>query len=141
MDAEVANYLPDALMVNVPAIDQQHAELFARLAHLKTVCIEANCLPSTEADALIEALNVHYATEESFAKQASLDFSIHAEKHSRMLNGIVKTLNQARDGHMDIFSLIRYVEYWFERHITEEDKHLGQQLQAHLGGRAEIGQS
>ena len=28
----------------------------------------------------------------------------------------------------DVFGLIRYVEYWFERHITEEDKGLGESL-------------
>jgi hemerythrin-like metal-binding protein len=128
MNANIATFLPEALLIDVPEVDEQHANLFASLAHLKDRCIELNCLPPDDAAQLLEALTVHCATEESLAKHAGLDFAVHAKKHSEMLKGIGKTVNEVQQGRMDVFSLIRYIEYWFERHITEEDKPLGLSL-------------
>ncbi|UCV01827.1 bacteriohemerythrin [Dechloromonas denitrificans] len=132
MNDQIAVFLPDSLVVNVPEIDEQHAELFARLASLKSLCIEANCLPSDQAEALLEALRIHCSTEEAFAERAGLDFTVHANKHRTMLKGIEKTLAQVRQERMDIYSLIRYIEYWFERHIREEDIDLGAELQQRI---------
>ena len=128
MNDQVAVFLPASLLLNVPEIDDQHAELFARLSSLKSLCIEANCLPTDQAEALLEALRIHCATEEGLALEAGLDFAVHASKHQVMLKGIAKTLDQVRQERMDIYSLIRYIEYWFERHIREEDMVLGQEL-------------
>lgn len=136
MNANIAIFLPEALFIDVPEVDEQHATLFASLARLKDRCVELNCLPADDAAELIEALTVHCATEESLAIQAGLDFTIHAHKHLEMLKGIVKTVNEVQEGRMDVFSLIRYVEYWFERHIMEEDKGLGLRLQMTLHGGA-----
>jgi len=129
MNAETSFFLPDALIINVPAIDDQHAGLFARLAHLKDLCIESNCLPSVEADTLLECLSVHCATEEYMAAQVGLDFAEHAQKHQKMLKAIARTLHEVKEGRTDVFSLIRFIEYWFERHISEEDRPLGRNLQ------------
>lgn len=129
MNDQIAVFLPDSLVLNVPELDDQHAALFARLSKLKSLCIEANCLPTDQAEALLESLRVHCATEEALALEAGLDFSIHAGKHQAMLKGIAKTLEQVRQEHMDVYSLIRYIEYWFERHIREEDMALGVELQ------------
>lgn len=130
MNAENAIYLPIELLIDVPEIDDQHAELFARLEQLKVHCIDMNCMPLDEADALFTALSIHCETEEHFAKKAEIDFSTHAFKHQKMLRGIYRTLQEVRDGRMDVFSLIRFIEYWFERHIIDEDKPLGVLLQA-----------
>ena len=129
MNNQIAVFLPDSLVINVPEIDEQHAGLFARLSNLKALCIEANCLPSDQAEALLDALRIHCATEEALALQAGLDFAVHASKHQVMLKGIEKTLEQVRQERMDVYSLIRYIEYWFERHIREEDIDLGLELQ------------
>lgn len=129
MNDQIAVFLPDSLVINVPEIDEQHAELFAGLARLKSLCIEANCLPSDQAEALLETLRIHCSTEEAFAERAGLDFTVHAAKHRAMLKGIEKTLAQVRQERMDIYSLLRYIEYWFERHIREEDIELGLELQ------------
>lgn len=136
MNADTAVFLPDALIINVPEVDEQHAGLFARLAHLKHRCIETNCLPGEDAIGLLESLRIHCATEERLANQANVDFTAHAKKHQQMLKGIEKTLHDVRNGKTDIFSLIRYIEYWFERHINEEDKELGRHLQKALGSVA-----
>lgn len=129
MNSETAFFLPDLLLVNVSQIDEQHAELFARLAHLKDLCIESNCLPEAEADGLYQALNIHCATEEQLALQAGIEFSAHAAKHGKMLKAIGHTLEEVKQGRTDVFSLIRFIEYWFERHIREEDQPLGVRLQ------------
>ena len=42
-----------------------------------------------------------------------------------MLRGIRKMLDDMEKPGADVFSLIRYVDYWFERHIQEEDRNLG----------------
>lgn len=129
MNAEYAVFLPDALVINVPEVDEQHAGLFASLARLKDRCVESNCLPAEDGARLLEILRVHCATEEALAREAGLEFSSHAAKHQQMLKGIAKTLDEVRDGHTDAFSLIRYLEYWFERHIREEDIGFGKCLQ------------
>ena len=128
MNSETAVFLPDLLVVDVVEIDEQHAELFARLAQLKDACIEFNCLPAAEADALLQSLSIHCDTEEKLAVMAGLDFTNHAIKHQKMLKGIAHTLDEVRAGRTDVFSLIRFIEYWFERHILEEDKALGKHL-------------
>lgn len=130
MNAENANFLPVELMIEVDEVDDQHAELFARLAHLKDLCIEKNGLPVKEADELFAALCLHCDTEERLANEAGIDFAMHAFKHQKMLRGIYRTLQEVREERMDVFSLIRFIEYWFERHIIEDDKPLGVQLQS-----------
>jgi hypothetical protein len=46
-----------------------------------------------------------------------------------MLAAITHAVNEVREGRMDVFSVLRYIEYWFERHIREEDLNLGRNLQ------------
>lgn len=121
--------LPRELLVDVPVIDRQHDELFTQFEALKAVCLERNALPVGEAEALLEALAVHFATEEKFALDAGIDFGRHGEKHRKMLAGVRKMLDGVVAGDLDAFSLIRYLDYWFERHIREEDKALGRNLQ------------
>jgi len=129
MNADHAVFLPNALVINVPVVDEQHAGLFASLARLKDRCVESNCLPTEDAARLLEILSVHFATEEALAREAGLEFSVHAAKHQQMLKGIAKTIEEVHEGHTDAFSLIRYLEYWFERHIREEDIDFGLRLQ------------
>src|SRR6185369_958764 len=105
MNADHAVFLPDALLINVPEIDAE------------------------DAAKLLEILRTHCATEEALAREAGLEFSSHAAKHQQMLKGIAKTLDEVGEGHTDAFSLIRYLEYWFERHIREEDIGFGLRLQ------------
>lgn len=129
MGNQLSIFLPRELLVDVPTIDRQHDELFAQFEAMKAICLEQNALPVAEAEALLEALAVHFATEEKFALDAGIDFGRHGEKHRRMLAGVRKMLDGVIVGELDAFSLIRYLDYWFERHIREEDKMLGRSLQ------------
>lgn len=129
MDTVSSSFLPDALVIGIPQIDEQHAGLFRRLVALKIACIEANDLSSDEADGLLDALREHCATEERLASEAGLDFASHTATHRKMLGEIARTLAHVRAGKTDAFSIIKYLGYWFERHIREEDKVFGRNLQ------------
>ena len=128
MNRETETFLPGALIVNIAEMDDQHAELFSRLSKLKDICIEANTLPAGEAESLLDLLRVHCATEEKLANESGLVFTEHARKHKNMLTAITKAIKEVQEGKIDVFSVLRYVEYWFERHITEEDLNLARNL-------------
>lgn len=123
------HFLPAELVVNIALMDDQHAYLFARLEALKSLCIAQNALPKPEAEALYQTLVEHCDSEAALAKAAGLDFQQHDLKHRAMLAGIRKMINEVLHERLDVFSLIRYVDYWFERHILDEDKHLGAALE------------
>lgn len=116
-----AYFLPNALVLGVPEIDAEHAKIFERLVALKAEHIESNSFPADAAEALLAALRSHFATEERLAELAGLDFVAHTDKHERMLNLVAMNLGKMRSGGVDCFTLYRYLGYWFERHIEEED--------------------
>jgi polyisoprenoid-binding protein YceI len=58
-------------------------------------------------------------------------------KHKDMLTAITKAIKEVQEGKTDVFSVLRYVEYWFERHITEEDQNLARNLQQVSSGMFE----
>jgi hemerythrin-like metal-binding protein len=124
MDSDCMTFLPEALTLCIEEIDDQHGNLFALLAEIKANCLVSNELPHERATRLIEFLREHFCTEEKLAADAGYDFSEHACKHVKMVSAIEKGLSEVEAGMQDVFSLLRYVEYWFERHIAEEDRPL-----------------
>ncbi len=118
-------FLPEALVLSVKEIDGQHEALFALLEEIKVTCIASNELPMARARELINFLHEHFRTEEDLAAHAGYDFSAHARKHLKMVAAIEKGLTEVIEGKQDVFSVLRYVDYWFERHIVEEDRPLG----------------
>ena len=128
MRGDTAYFLPGSLVLAVPEIDEQHRELFAKLTEIKIICIEENCLPDASAEALLDFLQLHFATEERLAKAAGYDFSKHAAKHEIMITAIRQGIAKVRLGKKDVFGLLKFVEYWFERHIREEDLPLSKVL-------------
>lgn len=117
--------LPAELITGLPEIDDQHEALFGRLAFLKDLCLRTRHLPLSEAEALLQELREHYETETRLAEAAGMDFSEHARQHEVMLLAVTKTLKEVVEGRANVFWLIRYLDYWFERHIAEEDVLLG----------------
>lgn len=128
MPADPSIFLPVALVLEVPEIDDQHRALFAQLEEIKAICVEVNYLPVAHAEKLVQDLKVHFATEERLAIAVGYDFAEHARKHEKMLSAIYKGMDKVSNGSKDVFGVLRYVEYWFERHIAEEDKPLGIRL-------------
>jgi len=128
-------FLPTPLVIGIPQVDAQHDDLFRRLVVLKGVCLSEGSLPPAEADALLAALVEHYATEEQLAERCGIDFTGHTGEHQEMLRLVSKSLNEVLEGRADVFSTLRYVEYWFERHIAHDDRQLGASALAALAAR------
>lgn len=125
MNADPRRFLPLSLQLGIPEIDAQHEALFAQLVALKRLCLKNNFLPAAEAEDLLVALRTHFAVEEAYAEQAQVEFSHHVKQHQQLFNEVSKALTDAVAGQADIFGVLRYIEYWFERHIAVEDKQLG----------------
>lgn len=129
MDLVKAAFLPASLSVGIPLIDDQHADLFARLAALKEISLARNHVPDDELDSLLDFLAEHFATEEQMAREANLSFEAHIRTHNAVLRGIRRLAGLVHEGDADVYGLIKYIEYWFEKHILDEDKHLAFNLQ------------
>lgn len=117
-----AGLLPEALLVDLPEIDQQHEEIFIRIESLKTACFESVHVAIDEFDALLDFFAQHFATEERIAEEAGIDFAEHARIHDDTLRLLRKGLDEVLSGGQDAHSFLRYAEYWFERHISEDDR-------------------
>ena len=114
--------LPEALLVDLPEIDSQHEEIFSRIELLKAGCFESRYVDIAESHALLTVFEQHFATEERIAEESGLDFSAHAKTHRDTLFLLRKALGDVLSGAKDAHSFLRYAEFWFERHIREDDK-------------------
>ena len=73
----------------------------------------------------------HFSTEAHYAAEAGIDFTAHTIRHQTMLEQVTKALKGASAANADVFGVLRYVEYWFERHIANEDQELADKLLPH----------
>ena len=122
MEINRAAVLPEALRIDLPEIDAQHEEIFQRIESLKTVCFDSAPPPLEDFDSLLDYVKFHFATEERVAGESRVDFVDHGRVHRKNLSALRKAFSQVRHGKRDVHSFLRYAEYWFERHIAEEDK-------------------
>ena len=130
MESNLTGLLPEALLIGVPEIDVQHEEIFRRIEALKAKSFGSGPPSLDEFDSLLDYLEWHFASEERLALQRGVDFAEHARVHQENLQTLRKTLRAVRDGSREVHSFLRYIEYWFERHITEEDKPFGYSLRS-----------
>lgn len=136
MEIKLTGLLPEALVIDLPEVDAQHEEIFTRIESLKVACFEGNDPGIEMFDELLAFLGHHFATEERIAQESGLEFSLHAKTHRDSLYMLNKVLNEVRRGVCDVHSFLRYVEYWFERHILERDKPFGLGLKSLLANRS-----
>jgi len=122
--------LPQALVIDQPEIDVQHEQIFTRIESLKIACVESTNQVLEIFDDLLLFLGEHFATEERIAQESGLEFSGHAKTHRDSLYMLSKALDEVRRGVRDVHSFLRFIEYWFERHILEEDKPFGVRLKS-----------
>jgi len=113
--------LPNNLFTHIPEIDFEHNELFEFLEGFKEYCFDLSPIPQLKRDALYVMLTTHFETEASMAEKAGGDFKGHETAHINMLEVVSKTLNQMSSKNSDLYSLIRYINYWFEKHILSYD--------------------
>ena len=130
MDISSRGLLPELLVLDIPEVDAQHEGIFYRIENLKFHCIEQNELPEAVVDDLLNYLSTHFATEERIAAELQLDFTEHAQMHRETLTTLRGWVRVVLSGHCDVFSFLRYLEIWFERHIREEDQPFAAELHA-----------
>jgi len=139
METFSSGLLPVELMVEHHELDSQHDEIFGCIEQLKESLLEVDALTPEKLQRLVDHFDHHFATEARLAKEAMIDFSRHGEEHGRNLRLLHKACDELRAGKLELRAFLRYLEYWFEHHINEYDKPLGQRLadrSATLGGRS-----
>ncbi len=131
MEINLAGLLPEALLIDLPEIDAQHEEIFRRIESLKLACIGSGPIPFEDFDSLLAYLKYHFDSEERLANEMGIDFLDHATVHRENLHALCKAFDEVRGGARDVHSFLRYAEYWFERHIAEEDKPFATKVRSH----------
>jgi hemerythrin-like metal-binding protein len=130
MEIPAKGLLPAELMLGIADIDAQHEAIFYRIENLKASCLDTGELPDHVADDLLAYLAEHFASEETCAGEAGVDFATHHDKHEATLVALRHWVHRVQSGRTDIFSLLRYLEIWFERHILEEDQPFARKILA-----------
>ena len=128
MEIRREDLLPETLAVEIPAMDVQHEQIFVHLEALKQACFGNSHLPAEEFKQLLNALEQHFIDEEHLALDAGIEFSRHAEVHKDNIVSLKDTLDIVLTGLSDPYSFLRYMEFWFERHIVQWDKPFANQL-------------
>jgi hemerythrin len=128
MDVSARGLLPELLIMGIPEVDAQHEGIFYRIENLKFLCIEQNALPQTAVEELLAYLREHFKTEERIAEASRIEFSAHTKAHNDTLTTLTGWAGVVLSGQRDVFSFLRYLEIWFERHIREEDQPFAAQL-------------
>lgn len=124
------SFLPEVLRTGIDEIDGQHADLFLQVNVIEQHCIDQNGLRREDADALLESLRRHFDTEEQFAEGMGLDFSAHRTRHEQMYRTVALALDRGVLRLESVFGVVRYLQYWFERHIAHDDQPLSNALSA-----------
>jgi hemerythrin len=130
MEIPAKGLLPAELMLGIASIDAQHEGIFYRIENLKAACVDTGDLPDHVAEDLLAYLEEHFASEEACAVEAGVSFSTHHTKHDATLVALRQWVARVQSGQSSIFSLLRYLEIWFERHILEEDQPFARQVLA-----------
>ncbi|KFB69511.1 hemerythrin family protein [Candidatus Accumulibacter vicinus] len=122
MEINSTGLLPEALVIDLPEIDAQHEEIFQRIESLKGASFGNEPVCFSAFDSLLDYLEHHFSTEKRMAREVGIDFLDHDAVHRENLQSLRKAFDEVRNGARDVHSFLRYAEYWFERHISEEDK-------------------
>ena len=128
MTGKLTGFLPAALMTGEAELDAQHDGIFSRIDRLKKLSFESDTLPAAEVRELLDFLANHFATEERLAQAAKIEFFLHGQEHGRNLRLLDKAVNELENGKLDRHTFLRYLEYWFEQHITDFDKRFAARL-------------
>lgn len=128
MTGKLTGFLPAALMTGEAELDAQHDGIFSRIDRLKKLAFESNTLPAADVRELLAFLANHFATEEQLAKAADIEFLVHGQEHARNLRLLDKAVSELEGGKLDRHTFLRYLDYWFEQHITDFDKRFAARL-------------
>ena len=124
-------------LVDHPMIDRQHAEIHSLLSSVTDEYLKTGKLHSQRVQRLLVLIGQHFATEEQLAKKAALPFTEHAKVHNDNLQQMRDSFDLVAEGLSDTTAFLRYVDFWFMRHILQFDKPFAADLNAHASKRGE----
>lgn len=122
MAGDCPDSLPDDYFVDYCEIDKQHTEIYAQLAALSAEYLDSGELPVIGFQHLLQLIEQHFAAEEALAAQAAIPFAEHTKVHHDNLQQMRDTFDIVQNGLSDPVAFIRYVDFWFLRHIVLFDK-------------------
>lgn len=128
MKPQSPGMLPMGLMVDNAELDAQHDALFALIERLKNDAMAAGSLAPEVLHDMAQRFEEHFATEERLANEAGIEFLVHHEEHAKNLRLLHKAVGEIGAGKLDLHTFLRYIEYWFEQHITGYDKRFASRL-------------
>ncbi len=126
--------LPIELMIDHAEVDSQHDEIFSRIEAMKESSLLSDAASHDDVASLITCFADHFATEERLAREAGIEFSAHVREHDQALRLLNKAFVDLGSGRLDLRTFLRYLEFWFEQHINEFDKPLGNRLSGRSSG-------
>ena len=130
MEKTLRGILPDGMLTNSLSIDSEHEEIFSRIQLLQREDLEAGDRFVGQMTDLLTCLADHFATEEKLAADAGVVFFLHGQNHAQNLRLLTKAIEEVKGGRMEPRIFLRYIDYWFEQHISEFDQPFVRQLQA-----------
>ena len=122
-------------LVGHSMIDQQHAEIHSLLSSVRGEYQKTGKLHTQRVQRLLVLIGQHFATEEQLAKKAALPFAEHAKVHNDNLQQMRDSFDLVAEGLSDTNAFLRYVDFWFMRHILQFDKPFAAELNAHSSAR------
>jgi hemerythrin len=109
-------------VIDLPEIDAQHEEIFQRIESLKAACFGSEPISFLRSTACSIIWSTISPPKSALPGKSAVDFLDHDAVHRENLQSLRKAFDEVRNGARDVHSFLRYAEYWFERHISEEDK-------------------
>ncbi|MEW6413448.1 MAG: bacteriohemerythrin [Candidatus Zixiibacteriota bacterium] len=129
----------DSLSVGVDEIDTQHKNLLAMINRLQESISRGTGRSEIGGvlTELVRHMSEHFAAEEKLMLSAGFPYySDHRARHYVFHKTIVNLLKGLRrDQNMSAFQLLALLRDWWQTHILEEDKKLGDYLSARSQSR------
>lgn len=129
MEKNLRGILPEGMLTDNFSIDTEHEEIFSRIQRLQREDLETEDRFFGQMTDLLTCLADHFATEEQLAADAGVVFFVHGQNHAQNLRLFTKAIDEVKGGRMEPRIFLRYIDYWFEQHISEFDKPFVRQLQ------------
>jgi len=116
----------EAFSVKVESLDQQHRELFARVAALSSALSrgEGGIVADSVLAGLVAYANQHFADEEALTAHHEFpSLSSHRAEHDKFRKQIAIFLEDHKQGKLGVpAQLLLFMQRWLKQHVTHTDK-------------------
>ena len=121
--------------IGVKQIDDQHRQLFELINNMydKIKRDAEHSAPIEALDALLDYTNYHFKEEEIFmVKNDYVQYEQHKRVHDSLTKQVIEYKNKFSQGKGDTGEFVRFLFYWFTRHIMDQDKKIGKFMEREL---------